>query len=56
MTVDANYLERKINSLNNWLQHHPETHHAYSQKRQNRDYYVGKLCDMDELNIATIKI
>ena len=49
-------LERKIAFINNWLKHHPKTHFAYNQKKQNHSYYMGKRCDMDDLGSKTIKI
>lgn len=56
MNVSKHYLERKIKATNNWLLNHPETHHAYSLKMQNRNYYIDKLCTMDELGLEVIKI
>lgn len=56
MIVTKPILERKVNLLNDWLQNHPRTHVAYNRKIQNRNYYVNRLCDMDELEVETIKI
>ena len=56
MMMNKMSLENKVSKLNEWLQNHPETHFAYAQKKQNRDYFVNKLCDMDELGLNVIKI
>lgn len=56
MQVNKTYLERKVEQLNKWMQNHPVTHFSYNQKKQNHSYYMGKLCDMDDLGLKTIKI
>lgn len=56
MIITAPALETRVKNLNDWLQNHPTTHYLYAQKKQNRDYYVRKLCEMDELQLKTIKI
>ncbi|WP_408036295.1 hypothetical protein [Tenacibaculum aestuarii] len=56
MIITKPALESKVDNLNSWLQHHPETHYLYRQQTQKRDYYVNKLCDMDDLGLKTIKI
>lgn len=56
MLVNAPHLESRVAKLNEWLQHHNEQHHLHRQQLQKRDYYVNKLCEMDELGIKTINI
>ena len=56
MIVNAPHLERRVTKINQWLQHHPETHYMYKQEKQKRDYYVNKLTEMDEYGLKTIKI
>ena len=56
MEVSAKYLERKISKINRWLDRNPKTHFSYKQFEQNRNYYVHKLCEMDDKKIETIKI
>ena len=56
MTVNKEYLERKVSKLNEWMQSTPTTHFMFSQKVQNRNYYVGKIIQMDEQGLNTIKI
>lgn len=56
MIITKPALETKVNNLNDWLQHHPTTHFMYAQQVQKRNYYINKLCDMDDLGLKTIKI
>lgn len=56
MNVNREFLERKIEKTNNWIQNTPTSHFMFLQRVQNRNFYVGKLCEMDEQGLNTIKI
>jgi hypothetical protein len=56
MVLSLKQIERKVIKLNKWLSNHPKTHFDYPLKEQNRNFYVGKLCQMDENNLTEIKI
>ena len=56
MIVTKIALQRKIDQVNKWLKNHPKTHFSYGLKTQNRNYYVGKMCIMDESELKKIKI
>ncbi|MDC9722401.1 MAG: hypothetical protein PSN34_06465 [Urechidicola sp.] len=48
-------LEEKIAELNNWLNHHTAAHYNYARKERNRNYYVGKLIELEETNSTVIR-
>ena len=54
--VSENWLQYKVTALNNWLSNHHKLHHLYKKKQQARDYYVGKICEMEDRNLKTIEI
>lgn len=57
MNVSKKWLESKIKELNDWLQLHEKgIHFEYAQKKQNRDYYVRKLIELEENNLEKIKV
>jgi hypothetical protein len=56
MNVSKIYLEKKIKELNEWLQDNNPAHHQYNLKKQNRDYYVNKLIELEESGAPTVKI
>ena len=56
MKVNKHWLENKVKSLNEWLQEKKETHFEYKQKLQNRNYYVGKLIELEEQQLTHIKV
>lgn len=57
MNVSKQWLENKIKELNDWLQLHEKgIHFEYAQKKQNRDYYVRKLIELEENNLEKIKV
>ncbi|MFY8187520.1 MAG: hypothetical protein ACOVLC_06115 [Flavobacterium sp.] len=57
MTVNKEWLEKKVKELNDWLREHEKgTHFEYAQKKQNRDYYVNKLIELEESGIQKIKV
>lgn len=53
MKMNAEALERKIGSLNEWIMHN-EGHRDYNERVQNRNYYVNKLIELNESNLKTI--
>jgi hypothetical protein len=57
MIVSKQWLEAKVKELNDWLKEHEKgVHFEYAQKKQNRDYYVGKLIELEESGIQKIKV
>ncbi len=56
MIVNIHNLEKRVTLLNDWLFHHPDTHHLYREKAHKRNYYVQKLGEMDEYQLKTIEI
>jgi len=57
MTVSKQWLENKIKELNDWLIRNEKTNHfEYAQKKQNRDYYVRKIIELEENDLETIKV
>lgn len=56
MTVTKQYLERKVRDITEWLQNHHESHKEHKKYISNRDYYVNKLVEMDELGINQIEL
>lgn len=57
MKVSKQWLENKIKELNDWLQLHEKVNHfQYAQKKQNRDYYVRRLIELEENNLEKIKV
>lgn len=56
-TVSAKKLEKIINSLNKWLQEPINRYrNDYKLKEANRNYYVGKLIEMEETGLKTTTI
>lgn len=55
MKVTKRYLERRIEAINELLEAQPK-HNLKRLKRQNRDFYIRKLVEMDDKNLKTIKI
>ncbi|SNA83208.1 conserved hypothetical protein [Flavobacterium psychrophilum] len=50
-------LENKVTELNNWLMENENTKHIhYSQKQQNRNFYVRKLIELEESNLEMIRV
>lgn len=57
MIVSKQWLDNKIKELNQWLLAHEKGNHfEYAPKRQNRNYYVRKLIELEENQLETIKI
>ncbi|WP_165764224.1 hypothetical protein [Flavobacterium oreochromis] len=57
MNVTKEWLELKIHELNTWLQQHERLNHVqYAEKKQNRDYYVRKIIELEELELEKIKV
>lgn len=56
MKISMPALEAKVDTQNEWLKNHPDTHDEYWKERQKRDYYRFQLCEMDRLGLTTIKI
>ncbi len=57
MTVSKQWLENKIKELNDWLIKNEKTNHfEYAPKKQNRDYYVRKIIELEENDLETIKV
>lgn len=56
MKASKTWLENKIADLNNWLFENDEKHFQYAQKKQNRDFYVNKLIELEENNLKEIKV
>lgn len=56
MKVSRNFLEKRVAKINTWLLSTPESNHAYKLEIQKRNYYVQKLCEMDNKQLETIKI
>ncbi len=55
MKVNKIFLERKVASLNKWLEKNPK-HNMYKLKENNRNYYVRKLIELEEKELPTIKV
>lgn len=56
-TVNAEWLERKINELNHSLQMPgAENESGYSLNKRDRDYYVQKLIELEENGLTQIKV
>jgi|GEM_PF-3580815 hypothetical protein len=56
MTVDKAWLENKIKELNDWLQSAEATiSPEYALKKRDRDYYVTRLIELEELGLTIIK-
>ncbi len=56
MTVTKQYLEREVRDITEWLQNHSESHRERKKYISNRDYYVNKLVEMDELGLEEAKL
>lgn len=57
MTVTKDWLETKVQELNEWIRIHENTKHPQlNEKLQNRNYYVNKLVEMDDNELEKIKI
>lgn len=56
MTVTKQYLEKKVRDNNDWLQKHHASHPMYKLTEANRNYYVSKLTEMDDLGLETIEL
>lgn len=56
MTVTKQYLEKKVQDNNEWLQNHSESHPMYKLTEVNRNYYVKKLVEMDDLGVNQIEL
>ncbi len=57
MKTSKQWLENKIKELNDWLQVHEKINHfQYAEKKQNRDYYVNKLIELEENGLKEIEI
>ncbi|MEB3799832.1 hypothetical protein INQ45_01655 [Flavobacterium columnare] len=57
MTVTKDWIEAKVQELNDWIRIHENTNHPQlNEKIQNRNYYVSKLVEMDELELENITI
>jgi hypothetical protein len=57
MTVTKEYLERRVISLNKWLQDpQNDKHDQFRQNVHKRNYYVNKLIELEENNLNSIKI
>ena len=58
MNVTPQWLENKIKSLNEWMIECDITnqinHFEYAVKKQNRDYYVRKLIELEKNQLKTI--
>ncbi len=49
-------LENRVNALNESMIKHGLLHKDYKQWESSRNYYVGKLTEMDEQDLKTIEI
>ncbi|HEX8577137.1 MAG TPA: hypothetical protein VF677_12655 [Flavobacterium sp.] len=57
MTVTKQWLENKIKQLNDWLRENEKgIHFEYVKNKRSRDYYVGKLIELEEDQLSTIKV
>ena len=56
MKVNKNWLSIKVEQLNDWLDSHSTKHFEYRLKRQNRDYYVRKLIELEENHLESIAV
>ncbi len=56
MKASITYLEKQVSIVNEWLSSHSEKHPDYKKEKSKRDYYVGKICEMDEYDLTTIEI
>ena len=57
MKVSKQWLENKIKALNEWLLANEKgIHFEYAHKKRSRDYYVGKLIELEENQLETIKV
>ncbi|CAA0247874.1 conserved hypothetical protein [Tenacibaculum maritimum] len=56
MKVTIEYLETKVAELNKWLQNTPSDHNLYWEQEQKRNYYVNKLCVMNDSGLQMINI
>lgn len=55
--VNKDWLEAKINELNNWLQSAESQGNCnYAQKEAARNYYVAKLIEMEESGLTKIQL
>lgn len=54
--VNIHFLEQEIAEINKWLDVQDNSHPLTQQKKQQRDHYVWKLCQIDEHNLQTIEI
>ncbi|WP_165764218.1 hypothetical protein [Flavobacterium oreochromis] len=58
MNVSKEWLEAKIKELNDWLlknENHP-FFLEYAIEKQKRNYYVGKLIELEENELEIIKV
>jgi cytolysin (calcineurin-like family phosphatase) len=56
MKVSKDWLERKIKELNDWLSSNHESHSEYKLKVQNRNYYVDKICELEDNRLNEINV
>jgi hypothetical protein len=58
MRVSKEWLENKIKELNDWLLANEKQPFfvEYAIEKQKRNYYVGKLIELEENELETIKV
>lgn len=57
MKVTKQWLEKKINNLNDWLfAHEKGNHFEYAPNKRKRDYYVDKLIELEKKQLEKIAI
>lgn len=56
MTVTKNYLEKQVQELTEWLRSNTEFHPDFRTKKQQCNYYIEKLAEMDDFGTERTKI
>lgn len=53
--VNKDWLRSKIDELNEWIRTNQDDP-KLNQQKQARDYYVNKLCELEEYNYRMIEV
>jgi hypothetical protein len=54
--VNKDWLDRRIEELNDWLFENKDNRKEYREKEHQRNYYVSKLIELEENNYKLIQL
>ena len=54
--VNKDWLDRRIEELNDWLFENKDNRTEYREKEHQRNYYVNKLIELEENNYKLIQL